>query len=90
MQSYQNQSQSSTKLVKLWCWIELEHATDNDTSDLAAKKDFVALKVEVDKLDINKLANVPTSLNNLKTKVDDLDAGKFKPVPVALKRYVMQ
>ena len=36
------------------------------------------MKVEVDKLDIIKLANVPTSLNNLKTKLDDLDVGKLK------------
>ena len=32
---------------------ELDHATGIVTSDLAAKKDFIALKVEVDKLDIN-------------------------------------
>ena len=50
---------------------ELEQATGIDTSDLAAKKDFIALKAEVDKLDINKLTNVPTNLNNLKTKVKD-------------------
>ena len=42
------------------------------------------MKVEVDKLDINKLTNVPTSLNNLKTKVDDLDVGKLKSVPIDL------
>ena len=36
------------------------------------------MKVEVDKLDIIKLVNVPTSLNNLKTKLDDLDVGKLK------------
>ena len=30
-------------------------------------------KAEVEKLDTNKLVNVPTSLNNLKTKVADLD-----------------
>ena len=57
---------------------ELEHATGIDTSDVAAKKDFIALKAEVYKLDINKLVNVPTSLNNLKIKVDDLDVGKLK------------
>ena len=34
---------------------ELEHTTDVDISDLAARKNFVALKGEVDKLDINKL-----------------------------------
>ena len=65
---------------------ELEHATSIDASDLAAKKDFTALKTEVDKLDINKLTNVPTSLNNLKTKVDDLDVCKMKTVPVDLKK----
>ena len=65
---------------------DLDHATDGDTSDWAAKKDFIALKTEVDKLDINKLVNVLTSLNNLKTKVDDLDVGKLKTVPVDLKK----
>ena len=44
------------------------------------------MKAEVDKLDINKLVNVPISLNNLKTKVDDLDVGKWKTVPVDLKK----
>ena len=44
------------------------------------------MKTEVEKLDINKLTNVPTSLNNLKTKVDDLDAGKLKTVSVGLKK----
>ena len=57
---------------------ELNHATGVDTSDLAAKKDFIALKAEVEKIDITKLSNVPTSLNNLKTKIDDLDVGKLK------------
>ena len=32
------------------------------------KKDFIALKAKVDKLDINKLVNVLTSLNNSKAK----------------------
>ena len=55
---------------------ELEHATGV----------FVALKTEVDKLDINKLGNVPTSLNNLKTKVDDSDVGTLKTVSVDFKK----
>ena len=55
-------------------------------SDLAAKKCFIALKVEFGKLGINKLVNVPTSQNNLQAKVDDLDAGKLKTVPVDLKK----
>ena len=65
---------------------EIDHATGIDTSDLAAKRDFIALKAEVDKLDIIKVVNVPTSLDNLKTKVDDLDVGKLKTVPVDLKK----
>ena len=44
---------------------ELEHAKGIDTSDLVAKKYFIVLKAEVDNLNINKLTNVPTSLNNL-------------------------
>ena len=44
------------------------NATGVNTSDLAAKKGFIDLKAEVDKLDINKLMNTPTSLHNLKNK----------------------
>ena len=61
---------------------ELDHAKGVDASNWTAKKDFI----EVDILDINKLVNVPTSLNNLKIKVDDLDVGKLKTVPVDLKK----
>ena len=57
-------------------------ATSVDTSDLVAKKDFIASKAEVEKLDVN---NVRTSLNNLKTKVDNLAVGKLKTVPADLK-----
>ena len=39
---------------------------------------FIALKAEVDKLGINKLANVTFSLIHLKTKVDKSDVGEFK------------
>ena len=65
---------------------ELYYATGFDTFDLAAKKYFIALKAEADKLDINKLVNVPTSLKNLKTKLDDLDVVKLKTVPEDLKK----
>ena len=44
------------------------------------------MKADVDKLDINKLTYVPTTLNNLETKVDDLDVGKLKTVTVNLKK----
>ena len=65
---------------------DLEYTTGAGASDLAAKKYFIALKAEVDKLDINKLINVPTSLNNLKTKIDDFDVGELKTVAIDLKR----
>ena len=56
------------------------------SSDLPVKKDFAALKVKVDKLNIDKLTNVPTSLYSLKTKVDGLDIGKLKTPPVDLRK----
>ena len=46
----------------------MEHATSANTSNLAAKKDFFVLKTEVDKLGINKLSSIPTSLNDLISK----------------------
>ena len=44
------------------------------------------MKTEVDKLDINKLLNVPTGLNNLKTNVYDLDDDQLETVFVDLKK----
>ena len=44
---------------------ELNHAIAFDTSNLTVKIDFIALKGEIDKLDLNKSINVPISLNNL-------------------------
>ena len=41
---------------------------------------------EVDKLGINKLLNVLTSLSNLNTNVDDLDVSRLKAVPADLKK----
>ena len=65
---------------------ELDHAGCVDTSDLAAKNNFIALKAKVNKLDINELINFVTSLNNLKTKIDDLDVAKLKTAPTDLKK----
>ena len=61
---------------------ELKDAKGVDTSNLADKSDFIALKAEFHKLEINKWVNVSTSLNSLKTKVDDLDVDKLKTVPI--------
>ena len=57
-----------------------------ETSNVAAKKGFIALKAKIDRLDINKLVNVPTIFNNLETKVRDLDVEKLKTVPIDLKK----
>ena len=43
---------------------ELKDPIHLDTSDLAAKKDLISLKAEVKKLDIIKLVNGVSGLNN--------------------------
>ena len=50
------------------------------------KVDLANLKSDVDKLDIDKLKNVPTDLGNLKSKIDKLDDDKLVPVPVDLSK----
>ena len=40
----------------------------------------------MDKLDIDRLKNVPTNLSNLKSKADKLDADKLVPVPIDLSK----
>ena len=61
---------------------DFKNATGVDPSKLAKKVDLANLKSNVDKLDIDKLKNVPTNLSNLKSKVDKLDVDKLVPVPV--------
>ena len=53
---------------------------------LLRKTDLVNLKSDVNKLDIDKLKNVPSNLSNLKDKVDKLDVEKLIPVPVDLSK----
>ena len=49
---------------------DLKNATRIDTSKFSKKVDLASLKCSVDKLDIDKLKNVPNNLNNMKSKVD--------------------
>ena len=56
------------------------------TSSFALKTNLANLKTEVDKLDIDKLKNLPNNLNNLKTKVDKLDIDKLVPVIIDLSK----
>ena len=44
------------------------------------------MKAEIDMVNINKLDNVPSSLNNLKTKVDGSDFNKLKTVIIDFKQ----
>ena len=59
---------------------DLKNATSVDTSDFAKNTHLVRLKSDEDKLDIDKLKNVPAGLNSLKSKVDKLDVDKLVPV----------
>ena len=65
---------------------DLKNATGVDTSNFAKKVDLPNLKSDVDKLDIDKLKNVPSKLSNLKSKVDRLYVDKLVPVPVDLSK----
>ena len=48
--------------------LDLKNATGVDTSRFAKKTDLANLNSNSDKLDIDKLKNVPTNLSNLKNK----------------------
>ena len=60
----------------------LKNATGVNTSKLAKNVDLASLKSNVDELDIDKLKNMLTNLNNLKSKVDKLDVDKLATTPV--------
>ena len=47
-----------------------------DTSSFALKSNLASLKVEVDKLDIDKLTSLPNNLSNLKNKIYKSDIDK--------------
>ena len=86
-QSHKRLSQSNIRFISNYATkIELKHTKDVYTSDLAAKKDFIVLKAEVNKLDINKLTNVWISLDNVRPKQDDLDVHKLKTIHGDLKK----
>ena len=51
----------------------LKNATGVDTSQFAKNVDLANFKLDIDKLDIDILENVPSGLSSLKSKVDKLD-----------------
>ena len=65
---------------------DLKTVTGFDTSKLAKKIDLANLKSNVDKLDIDKLKNIPNNLSNLKSKVNKLDVDKLVLVSVDLSK----
>ena len=65
---------------------DLKNATGIDTSSFAKKVDLTSLKSNVDKLDIDKMKNVPNNLSNLKNKLGKVDADKLLPAPVDLSK----
>ena len=65
---------------------DLKNATGVDTSKFPKKLDLASFISNVDKLDIDKLKNVPNNLNNFKGKVDKLDVHKLVSVPVDLSK----
>ena len=65
---------------------DLKNATGVDIPKFAEKSDLTSLKANEDKLDIDKLKNVPNNLRNLKSKVDNLDVTKLIPVLLDLSK----
>ena len=65
---------------------DLKDATGVNASKFAKNVDLANLKSSVDKLDIEKLKNVPPNLGNFKYKVDKLDIDKLVPAPVGLSK----
>ena len=66
--------------------VDLKNVIGVDTSSFGKKTDLANLKSDVDKLDIDKLTNVPSGFSNLKNKVDKLDIGNLETTLVALSK----
>ena len=64
----------------------LKDATGVDRCKLALKTNLENLKAKTDKIDLDKLKNVPRNFSNLKSETDKLDVDKLTPVPVDLSK----
>ena len=71
---------------------DFKKATSVQTSDFATETDLANLKFDIDKLDIDKLKNLPSNLSNLKSREDKLDVHKLVLVLVGWSklRYVVK
>ena len=65
---------------------DLKNATGIDASSFAKNVDLSHLKTVVDKLDMDKLKNLPTNLSNFQSKLCKLDVDKLVPVPADLSK----
>ena len=63
-----------------------KNAASIDTSKFAKEDDLGSFKSDVDKLDMDKLKNLPSSLSNFEREVDKLDVDILVPVPVDLSK----
>ena len=54
--------------------------------DFAEETDFANLQSDADKINIDKLKNIPYNARNLKRKVEKIDVYKLLPVPVDLNK----
>ena len=64
----------------------LKNAAGVDTSYFPKETDKANLKYDIDKLDINKLKNMPSNSSNLKSRVSKLDVEKLETTPVYLSK----
>ena len=64
---------------------DLKNATGVNVSNFSKNIDLATLKLNVDKLDIDKLEKLPIDLSSLKGKANELDIGKIKTTPLHLK-----
>ena len=65
---------------------DLKNATGVGPSAFAKKNDLANPKSDFDKLDLDKVKNVPSDLSSLKSKVDELDIGKLETTPFNLSK----
>ena len=91
MSEYFPEPKSSRKIVKLELDLsnyaakaDLKNPTCGDTWKFAKKVYLSSLKSNVDKLDIDKLKNVPTNLSNLESEGNQLEVNKWVPGSVDL------
>ena len=93
MSEYFTEPKSSRKMVKVELDLcnystitDLKNETGVDILSFSEKIDLANLEPNVDKLDFDKIKNIPTNLSNLKSKVNKLDVDKLLPLLVHLSK----